>query len=335
MEEVGGVFLRSFLLPFREWLDRPDVTEVMVNQPGEVWVEQVGAGMQRFPAPGIDAPLLGRLAAQAARSANQGVNREQPLLSAALPTGERLQVVAPPATRKHLALSIRKQVTIDLTLEDYVRSGAFAEASLAREERQRRAADDHLRALLAKGEVAEFLRQAVLLRQNILISGGTSSGKTTFLNALLKAAPAGDRIVVIEDTPEIVLTQPNAVGLVTVRGRLGEAQVNAEDLLGASLRMRPDRIVLGELRGAEAMVFLRAINTGHPGSITTIHADTPRGALDQLTFLSLQSGINLGRADIADYVSRVLDVVVQLKRTDKGRVVSAIAFRDERGQLPL
>ena len=127
-----------------------------------------------------------------------------------------------------------------------------------------------------------FLRAAVARRKTIVISGGTGSGKTTLLNALVKEIPRSERLVVIEDAPEIRLDHPNAVGLVAVRGGLGEAQVDADTLLAASLRLRPDRILLGELRGREAFAFLRAVNSGHPGSITTVHADSPAGALDQI-----------------------------------------------------
>jgi len=136
--------------------------------------------------------------------------------------------------------------------------------------------------------------------------------------------------VVIEDTPEIRLDHPNAIGLIAVRGDAGEARVGAEDLLQASLRMRPDRILLGELRGAEAFAFLRAVNTGHPGSITTVHADSPDGAIDQITMLALLSGVDMGWAAIQAYARRVIDVVVQLKRTDGRRVVSEVVFRPSR-----
>ena len=132
--------------------------------------------------------------------------------------------------------------------------------------------------------------------------------------------------MVIEDTPEVRLTHPNAVGLVAVRGELGEARVGAEDLLQASLRLRPDRIILGELRGREAFQFLRAVNSGHPGSITTVHADSPAGARDQIALMVLQAGVQLGRAEIVDYVAGVVDVFVQLSREQGRRRVSEVAF---------
>ena len=135
-------------------------------------------------------------------------------------------------------------------------------------------------------------------RRNILVSGGTSTGKTTFLNSLLAEVPREELLILIEDTPELQLEHENAVGLIAARGELGEAHVSAEDLLIAALRMRPDRIILGELRGTEAFTFLRAVNTGHPGSMTTIHADTPQRAIEQLSPLVLQARSTLRRAAV-------------------------------------
>jgi type IV secretion system protein VirB11 len=164
--------------------------------------------------------------------------------------------------------------------------------------------------------------------KNIVVSGGTSTGKTTFLNALLKEVPLDQRLVLIEDAPEVRLVHPNAVGLVAVRGEQGEARVTAEDLLQASLRLRPDRIILGELRGAEAFSFLRAVSSGHPGSMTTVHADNPAGAIDQLALMALQAGVNLRRADVVDHVRRVVDIFVQLHRESGVRKVREVVFQD-------
>ena len=132
--------------------------------------------------------------------------------------------------------------------------------------------------------------------------------------------------MLIEDTPEIQLTHANAVGLVAVRGRLGEASVSAADLLEAALRLRPDRIIMGEIRGVEALSFLRAVNTGHPGSITTIHASSPDGAIEQLALIAAQAGTDLGREELKAYMRSVLDIVIQLGRADGQRLVSDIVF---------
>jgi type IV secretion system protein VirB11 len=322
-----AVYLHAYLAPLAPMLERPDVTDIFVNGPGEVWVETIGGGLERHAAPGLDDTTLWRLARQIASLSHQGVSREHPLLSATLPGGERVQIVAPPATRGPLIMAVRKHVLADLTLDDYDRDGAFqgVDTRAASDAEQ---TDARLGDLLDAGRTGEFLRQAVRARKNIVVAGGTSTGKTTFLNALLKEIPAEERLILIEDSPEVQLVHANALGLVAVRGdQQGEARVTAEDLVQASMRLRPDRIILGELRGREAASYLRAVNSGHPGSITTLHADSPRGAVDQLTLMVMQAGLNLGRADIADYVRSVVDVFVQLSRREGRRTVSQIVFK--------
>ncbi len=314
---VEGVYLAAHLAPFRQWLVRDDVTEILVNQPGEVWIEAAGiSGITRIEAPEINDQLIERLAQQIARDSHQGINRERPVLAATLPTkdfgGARVQIIAPPATRKHWALAIRRHRLLDVPLSAYDH-GAIA-AACHNDWRQTDPSSDPI----------AFLRRAVAARATILISGGTSSGKTTFLNALLREVSANERIIVVEDTPEIRLHHPNALGLIAVKGELGEARLSTNDLLQASLRMRPDRIVLGELRGEEAVSFLRAINTGHPGSFSTIHANAPQGALDQLALMVMQTGLGLSRSETIDYARSVIDVVVQLDRSGGERRVSAI-----------
>lgn len=326
----GGVYLTAFLAPFAPWLDQADVTDILVNQPGEVWVETLGGAMTRHDAPSVTAQNLTRLAAQIARVTRQGVSREHPLLSAALPSGERIQIVLPPATREAPALAIRKHVLTDLSLSDYARPSAppsdgatSGHAPLSRLEARAQVA-----ALVDAGDLPGALQLAVRQRLNVVVSGGTGTGKTTFLNALLKEIPASDRLVVIEDAPEVKVSQPNSVGLVAVKGVTGEAQVDANDLMQAALRMRPDRIILGELRGREAFTFLRAANSGHPGSITTLHADSPAGAFDQLALMAVQPG--MARADIQDFARSVVDVVVQLERRAGVRQIGAIEITPAR-----
>ncbi len=327
--ELGGdgVYLRTFLKPLDPWLGRSDVTEILINQPGEIWVEANGtAQMQRVAVPELTATALSRLAAQVARANHQGVSRAHPLLSGRLPGGERIQLIAPPATRQHLAVAIRKHVQVDLDLADYAAAGAFEDVATGSDGHASEN-DRVLRALLDRGAIQDFLCAAITARKNILISGGTSTGKTTFLNALLKQIGRDERVITIEDTPEVSLDRPNGLGLVAVRGETGEAQVTTEDLLQAALRMRPDRLLLGEMRGAEAFSYLRAVNTGHPGSISTIHANSPHGAIEQMALLALQARVNLGRAEIVAYARSVVDIVVQLKRDPLGRrVVSQIMF---------
>ena len=328
MSVEAAVYLRTYLAPLAFLLERPDVTDIFINAPGEAWVETISGKIERHVAPQLTETTLLRLARQIASLSHQGVSREHPLLAATLPDGERVQIIAPPATRGHLAIAVRKHVVADLSLEDYERASAFADTRTdGRSDAE--AVNAELRALLDAGRTSEFLRQAVRRRKNIIVAGGTSTGKTTFLNALLKEIPREERLILIEDAAEVQLDHPNALGLIAVRGDNGEARVTADDLVQASLRMRPDRIILGELRGGEATSFLRAINTGHPGSITTIHADSPRGAVDQLSLLVLQAGLNLGRAEIADYVRGIVDVFVQLSRRDGRRVISEIVFQQQ------
>jgi type IV secretion system protein VirB11 len=318
-----GVYLRTYLAPFAPWLDRPDVTDILVNQPGEVWID--GAkGFERIASPDVTDVMLQRLSQQIAAHSAQGVSREYPLLAATLPDGARVQVATPPATRKHVALAIRKHVVQDLTLADYQAAGAFSQVRKAGSGRA--AVDAELADLLDRGELPAFFSKAVKEGRNIVISGGTGTGKTTFLNALLKEIPHGDRLIVIEDTPEVKLVHANAVGLVAVGSELGEARVGIDELLRASLRMRPDRLMVGEIRGAEAFTFLRAVNTGHPGSLTTVHADSPEGALEQIAFMTLQAGLTLTRADVIDYARSVIDIVVQLGRVAGRRGVSSVVL---------
>ena len=321
----ANVYLSAYLAPLAPWLTRPDVTDVLINRPGEVWVETTDGVMGREPADQLDEIALQRLVRQIAAASHQGVNREQPLLSATLPDGARVQVVAPPATRGGVAIAVRKHLISDLSVDDLGRDGLFATAHRA-DDAARRAADAELEALLAEGQVQRFLQEAVRRRKTIVISGGTGSGKTTLLNALVKEIDRTERLVVIEDAAEVRLDHPNSVGLIAVRGDLGEARVDADSLLAASLRLRPDRILLGELRGAEAFAFLRAVNSGHPGSLTTIHADSPAGALDQIALLALTSGVDLGWDKVQTYVERVIDVVIQLDRVDGVRRVSEVRF---------
>lgn len=321
--QATGVYLRSYLAPLSEFLDRPDVTDIYVNRAGEVWVETLGGASERHDAPALDAKTLERLARQIAALTHQGISREHPLLSAVLPDGARVQAIAPPATRAGMVLAIRKHLSADLRLDDYAANGAFAETLTTR---GTRATDRNaeLTALLDAGDVAGMLRLAVHSRRNILVSGGTSTGKTTFLNALLREVAPEERLIVIEDTPELHLVHANAIGLLAARSDLGEARVSADDLLGASLRMRPDRIILGELRGEEAYAFLRAINTGHPGSMSSVHANSAEAAVEQIALLVLQRGTRLNREDVAHYVRSTIDVFVQLERRGGKRRVAEV-----------
>lgn len=322
----SGHYLTRYLEPLRPWLDEDGVSEISVNVPGKVWIEAAGKPREEFEVPELTADLLAQLSRQIAASTDQLINEEKPLLSAALPTGERVQVVAPPAAPNGYALSIRKQVLRNMNLDDYAKQGAFDMTQLTRE------ADisDEVKALqkaLKSGDVQAFLSLAVKTQQNMVISGGTSTGKTTFLNALMQEIPMDERIITIEDTREVNAPHGNLLNLIAAKGDQGRSLITIQDLLEATLRLRPDRIILGELRGKEAYTFLRAINTGHPGSICTLHADSPAGAIEQLSLMVLQANLGLTRDEIKDYVTSMIDIVIQLKRKGSRRYISAIQFK--------
>ncbi len=323
MISAQRVYLDAFLAPLAASLSRADVTDLYINRPGELWLE-TATGIERHENSALDDASLWRLARQIAAASDQGINREHPLLAATLPDGARVQICAPPATRGNVIVAIRKHSMPDLRLTDYLAAGAFAQVGEAA--RAREATDAALAALLASGNTLEFLSAAVQRRKTMVISGGTGTGKTTFLNALLKEAPANERFVLIEDTPEIQLHHQNAVGLVAVRGKLGEASVSPAELVEAALRLRPDRIIMGEVRGAEAISWLRAVGTGHPGSITTVHANSPAGAIEQLAMMSMSAGTELGRAELVDYIKATVDVFVQLGHEEGARLVTEIKF---------
>jgi type IV secretion system protein VirB11 len=318
--------LDSYLLPLKQILDQDGVNEVSINQPKEIWVEKKG-DMFRHDLPSFDFEHLKSLARLVAQATEQRVSEEEPLLSATLPSGYRIQIVFPPACEPgKVVISIRKKSTLNWGLDDYERMGAFTNAETSSKEDKN---DLVLMKLLQMGRIKDFLERCVLYKKNIIISGGTSTGKTTFTNAMLKSIPKDERLITVEDAREIDLTQqPNKVHLMASKGGQGRANVNTQDLIEACLRLRPERIIVGELRGSEAFSFLRAINTGHPGSISTLHADTPTMAMEQLKLMVMQAGLGMAPSEIMNYIKNVVEVVVQLKRGAKGvRYISEVYFK--------
>ncbi len=318
--------LADALAPLKPWLEAHDVIEIAINRPHEVYIERIGSGLMHLTeVPELSEDAIRHIAERVAASTRQVINTERPLLSATLPDGSRFQAVLPPAAPQGGAISIRKQVIHEMSLDDYERLGAFRNVLVGGGDALSTLEQElvgHLEACRLK----EFLALAVAERQSMIVSGGTSTGKTTFLNMLLKLVPPRERIVTLEDVRELRPTQPNNVVLLASKGDQGEAQVTIQDLLEATLRMRPDRIFVGELRSKEAFTFLRAVNTGHPGSITTVHADTPAGAYQQLVMMGLQADLGLKAADIEAYVRAVIPIVVQLQRTETARFVSEIHY---------
>jgi len=325
IDDSSHVYLTAFLKPLEKWLRHERVAEIFINRPGEIWVEVTGGAMQRIVAPELTDQHVQRLAAQIARVNAQAINREQPILAASLPGGDRVQIVGPPATRGHWAMAIRRPTAVKLSLSDFSGDDHFS-GVIRSNKRDLSAVDTSLLALLEARRIPEFLDLAVKSKKSVLISGGTSTGKTSLLSSMIASIPPEERLITVEDTPEISITHRNSVGLIAVKGNLGEARIGLDDLLNASLRLRPDRIILGELRGAEAVTFLRAINTGHPGSVTTIHADSPHGAYEQIALMALQAGLPLARRETIDYVRSIIDIAIHVVREGGRRRISEIMF---------
>lgn len=318
--------LETYLLPLKKIFAEDGVNEVSINRPGEAWVEKMG-DLERVEITEFTLDHLKALSKLIAQSTEQRISEETPLLSATLPSGYRVQIVFPPACEPGtIIFSIRKQSTLKWTLDDYEKMGAFKETAY---EEQIDENDIILANHLKNKDTKSFLEHAVKCKKNIIISGGTSTGKTTFTNAALRSIPKDERLITVEDAREVDLSgHPNRVHLLASKGGQGRANVTTQDLIETCLRLRPDRIIVGELRGEEAFSFLRAINTGHPGSISTLHADTPEMAKEQLKLMVLQAGLGLPPEQIADYIKNVVDIIIQLKRGEKGRrFVSQIYFK--------
>lgn len=318
-------------------LDRPDVIEVVINRPGEVWVE-TRQGWETISSPNMTFVRLERLAKATAAFAAQAFRDERPILSATLPCGARIQIVGPPATAAGvISVTIRKPSLRTWSLDELQNAGLFAK--IARHNSPC-GDDENLRLLLARGDTKGFLAAAVKSKKNILISGATGSGKTTLSKALIAEIPETERIITIEDTAELVVPQPNRVSLFYPkdgpREATGRVRIGPKDLLESALRMRPDRILLQELRDGSAFYYLRNVNSGHPGSITTIHANSCALAFEQLTLLVKESdgGRDLTRADIRELVHATVDVVVQCQRIGGAFKVVDVALTQNNGSAP-
>ena len=319
--------LDNLLKPLLPYSTQECVSEVIVNKPQEVWLESE-KGWQCLSEPTLTMQRLKDLAKLIASFTNQSISEKIPLLSARLPEGARVQIIYPPAVEENcFGVAIRIAQSLDLSLDDFDKQGVFSYVSNKKPKVFQE--DSELKTLWQKKEITQFLKTAVRHKKNILISGGTGSGKTTLLNTLLKYIPLDERIITIEDVAELKVPQKNHLNVFISRGGQSLTNLTATQLIEASLRLRPDRILMGELRGSEAFAFLRAINTGHPGALATIHADSPTLAIKQLALMVMQANLGLTIEQIEQTIHSVIDIIIQYKRLESGqRVVSEIYYKE-------
>ena len=288
--------------PIQEFLDDPSVTEIMVNSTESIYVERHGKIMDtgnRFYSAEHLRRLIERIAAQVGRR----IDEASPMVDARLPDGSRINAIIAPLAVDGPVLTVRKFSRRALTVEDLVDIGTMTR------------------------QLADFLQACVQGKVSILVSGGTGTGKTTLLNALSSFIPEGERIVSIEDSVELQLQQRHRIRLESRPANIeGKGLVTIRDLVRNALRMRPDRIVIGEVRGAEALDMLQAMNTGHEGSLTTLHANSPRDALARIETMVLMAGLDLPIQAVREQVSSGIDLIVQIERMiDGSRRVVAVS----------
>jgi pilus assembly protein CpaF len=287
--------------PLERLLADDSITEIMVNGPFDVWVERQGRLFEttvRFTDESHLRRIINKMVAQIGRR----IDESSPMVDARLPDGSRVNALIPPLSLGGPLVTIRKFSKRRLDLNDLVRLGTL------------------------NTETIEFLQRCILAKLNILISGGTGSGKTTLLNALSTSIPDSDRIITIEDAAELRLNQRHVLRLEARPKNIeGEGEIPIRELVRNSLRMRPDRIIVGEVRGAESLDMLQAMNTGHDGSLCTVHANTPRDALSRIETMVLMAGFDLPVRAIRQQVASALDLIVHLERLEDGsRKVTAI-----------
>ena len=282
--------------PLTELLDDPSITEIMVNGPNEIYVEIEGQISQDESVSFINNEHIIRTIQKIVQPLGRTIDSANPMVDARLEDGSRLNAVIPPLSLKGPVVTIRKFRQDMKSIEDFLRTGAMTPY------------------------MARFLEAAVKAKLNIVICGGTGSGKTTLLNALSAFISDNDRIITIEDAAELRLSQSHVIGLETrLVNYEGDGEVTIRDLVVNSLRMRPDRIIVGEVRGKEAFDMLQAMNTGHDGSITTMHANTPADALNRLETMVLMAGMDIPIKAIRQYIENAIDIVVNVSRLSDGR----------------
>jgi pilus assembly protein CpaF len=288
-----------FLRPIEHLILDPDISEIMVNADSRIFIEKHG---QLLPVPGIAISEQALCAAvkNIARRLGDDISEAKPILDSRLPDGSRVAAVLPPCSIDGITLTIRKFNTKHFTIADLIENGTLS------------------------AKTAEFLRDRVSNRQNILISGGTGTGKTTLLNILADFIPDEERILLIEDTAELNIRKSNLVRFETRREQAGIPAITVRDLLKAALRHRPDRIIVGEVRGGEAFDLLQALNTGHSGSLCTLHANSARQAIARFSDCVLQSGIELPHRAILANIGNSVDLLIHIARTRGRRSIAEI-----------
>lgn len=320
----------EFLRPLREQLDKVGVQEVCVNRPGELWVE-TARGWHSVSAPDMSAERCLSLATAVATFCDQQINQERPLLSATLPTGERVQFAIPPAVpRGTVSITVRKPASLIKDLDVLEREGIFGRtAGVDAAVDGDRGYEAELLRLKQARRYADFLRLAVRMRQTVVVSGRTGSGKTTFMKGLIEEVPRQERLITIQDTAELTLpNHPNVVHLFYSKDGQGTARVTPKSLLEACLRMNPARIFLAEVRGEECFQFVRLAASGHPGSITSVHAGSCMLAIEQMALMLRESGSggSMSMHEIKRLLRLVVDVIVQFDRDEQGRFISEIHY---------
>ncbi|MGQ0563551.1 MAG: ATPase, T2SS/T4P/T4SS family [Gemmobacter sp.] len=315
-------FLSTYLTPLVPLLLRDDLVEVAINPDGKVWFERRGAAhMEQMAHLTIERSLSTNLGQAIASAVGVQFSDKKPTVSGKIIWGAtpiRAQVVAPPIVEGGMAITLRPFKLLAYQLIE----PKLLHAGLVDLDARKRERVSEVTRLANEANLAEAMRLCVEDRMNILISGGTSTGKTTFARSLLAMVDPAERLLTIEDAYELFPTQPNLVALKADRNAQGER--TPARLLEASLRMRPDRIILGELRGEESRTFLEAINTGHGGSFTTIHADTARKAIDRLAIMVMAAGLGMGFEEVKRYCEGSVDLVVQLSRQGGKRGVAEV-----------
>jgi len=295
----GFELILPFLRPIEPLILDPDISEIMVNGPERVFVEREGF-LEAIPEVRLTEKALMIAVKNIARRLGDDISEAKPILDSRLPDGSRVAAVIPPCSVHGITLTIRKFNARHFTMADLIAMGTVAE------------------------EAAVSFEQAVLDRKNLLISGGTGTGKTTLLNILAGFIPDEERVVLIEDTAEIQIEKPNLVRFEARREQPGLPAVTIRDLLKATLRHRPDRIILGEIRGGEAFDLLQLLNTGHSGTLSTVHATSAAQGLARFTSCVLESGIELPYRAIKSNIADSLHLIIQLERRPGQRAVSEV-----------